>query len=547
MTIQTGWKAVMCALAAVMLAVCPSPFFIAQASPDEGEERSGSDAHPPATERLARSEERTLASLVSGRDTTRTLSRTTRELRIPFRLAPGAMPEGAELVLAARPRSRNSGGRLEAFIAGARTIALSPRAENFEARFALYSESLSDGENLLVIRFDAGEADGWEIDLRASRLRITAMPGSGHDSLASLETALAAHFAAPRRVHIDASGAGRDQLAVEALTAQGLALRMGEAPVLVGRADAAELVVRAGIDPLSPGASISLADPFTLRLAGSDATNVAAAARMFAARSLAGTEARMTPATALSAPQLVRVRDRERPNAAGLQALAEAGAPFSRERGGRAAIVIAADSAEDRLGGLTLLSRAALASGSAWLYAWYGAELETVPAGHDLMVLGPLGQLDDRLLRSAPAEVRAAAQAASRRIPRPRRSYGSTAFAAEGTAATGAVTGIAGLYNDADGRTVVLVTSPEGADFSRAARRLARSDLWTGLSGQAMLWDSGTLTAFGPTANSGLPLRERVSEIFRTHDRLLAGLAFGLAVLLLLAGSSVNRRSTARS
>lgn len=546
MTIQTGWKAVMCALAAVMLAVCPSPFFIAQASPDEGEERSDSAAQPPAAERLARSEERTLASLLPARDATRTLSRSTRELRIPFTLAPGAMPEGAELVLAARPRSGHSGGRLEAFIAGARTIALSPRAESFEARFSLYSESLSEGENLLVIRFDAGEADGWDIDLRASRLRITALPASGHNSLAALETALGAHFAAPRRVHIDASGAGRDQLAVEALTAQGLALRMGEAPVLVSRPEAAELVVRAGIDPLSPGASISLADPFTLRLAGADATNVTAAARLFAARSLSGTETRMTPATALNAPQLVRMRDRERPNAAGLQALAEAGAPFSRERGGRAAILIAAETNEDRLGGLTLLSRAALASGSAWLYAWYGAEMESVPAGHDLMVMGPLSQLDNALMRSAPAELRAAAEAASRRIPRERRSYGSTAFAAEGTAATGAVTGIAGLYSDAQGRTVVLVTSPEGADFSRAARRLARSDLWSGLSGQAMLWDAGTLTAFGPTANSGQSLGEQFAALFRAHDRLLAGIAFGLAVLLLLAGSAVNRRSTAR-
>ncbi len=540
MTIQTGLIAVMCAVAAMVV-----PASVTVASESGGapaaavESRSG--------ERIARSEERTLSSLLATDTFFHPLSSTRRELRIPFTLAPGARAEGAELVLAARPRSGRSGGQLEAFIAGGRAIALNPRADSFEARFALYSESLGEGSNLLVIRFDAGEADGWDIDLRASRLRVTALPSAGHDSLQSLETALGAHYAAPRRVHVDASGAGRDRLAVEALTAQGLALRMGEAPVLVARPEAAELVIRAGIDPLTPGVSIALADPYTVRLSGADATNVAAAARLFAARSLQGTGTRLTPADALNAPRLEHVRERSGPSGAGLQALAHTGAPFSREHGGRAAIVLAAESTEDRLGGLTLLSRAALASGSAWLYAWYGSDMDSVPPGHDLLVLGPLADLDGRLMRAAPAEVRAAAEAASRRVPRERRSYGSTAFADEGAAVTGAVTGIAGLYRDREGRTVAVLTAPEGADFSRAARRLARSSqLWTSLHGQAVLWDAGTLTTFGPTARGDEPLGQRLVEMFRSHDRLLAGIAFGLAVFLLLTGNAVNRRSTAR-
>lgn len=542
MTIQTGWKAVMCALAAVTLA---AP--MAGASPQDMEELSSSRDHDSAAvQRVARSEERTLASLLSSGEFIRQLSSSQRELRIPFTLAPGAQAEGVELVLSARPHSARSGGRLEAFIAGARTIALTPRADSFEARFALYSESLSEGENLLVIRFDAGQADGWDIDLRSSRLRVTALPAAGHADLEALETALGAQFAAPRRVHIDAMGAGRDRLAVEALVAQGLALRMGEAPVLVNQAEAAELIVRAGIDPLASGASIALSDPYTVRLAGADSTTVAAAARLFAARSLAGAGTRMTPASALSAPGLARRHARTGPAGEDLQALAHAGAPFSREHGGRAAIVLAADTSEDRLGGLTLISRAALASGSAWLYAWYGSQMEDVPAGHDLMVLGPLGRLDGRLMRAAPAELRAAAEAASRRVPRERRSYGSTAFAAEGSAVSGAVTGIAGLYRDTDGRTIAVLTAPEGADFSRAARRLARSaDLWAGLQGRAVLWDAGTLTSFGPTAQDIQPLGQRIVETVRAHDRLLAGIAFGLAVFLLLAGNAVNRRSTA--
>lgn len=544
MTIQTGWKAVMCAVAAMALA---AP--IAGASPHGGEDISISeDAQAVDAERVARSEERTLTALLASRDTTASLSASRREVRIPFTLAPGAQASGAELVLTARPRSSASGGRLEAFIAGGRTITLAPQAQPFEARFALYSESLSEGDNLLVIRFDAGEADGWEIDLRASRLRVTALPAAGHETLGSLEAALAAHFAAPRRVHIDAAGAGRDRLAVEALAAQGLALRMGEVPVLVSRPEAAELVVRAGIDPLSSGASIALADPYTVRLAGADATTVTAAARLFAARSLADTGSRMTPTNALSAPRLTRTGGQDGARGDGLQALARAGAPFAREQGGRAAIVLAGENGDDRLGGLTLVARAALASGSAWLYAWYGSDLASVPPAHDLLVLGPMAELDNNLMRAAPAELRAAAQAASRRVPRERRSYGSTAFAAEGSAMTGAVTGIGGLYRDDQGRTVAVMTAPEGADFSRAARRLARSsDLWTSLHGSAVLWDAGTLTAFGPTARDHAPLGARLVEMFRAHDRLLAGIAFGIAVLLLLAGSAVNRRSTARA
>lgn len=492
---------------------------------------------------MARSEERTLASLFFEERSTHRLGSGARELRIPFTLAPGSVPESVELVLSAQPVSSRSGGRLEAFLAGARTVALTPRPEAFEARFTLYSESLQAGDNLLVIRLDAGDADGWRIDMRASRLRVTALPAPGHDTLETLETALGAHFAAPRRVYIDAGAAGRDQITVEALIAQGLALRMGQAPVLVERAASAELVVRAGVDPLSPNAAIALTDPGTIRLSGADGTTLAAAARLFAARSFAGTQARMTPASALSAPRLSRAASASS-SREHLQALAEAGAPFARENGGRAAIILAGDNTADRLGALSLLSRASLASGSAWLFAWYGQDAASAPADHDLFLMGPISALDPRIVSAAPAEVRAAAEAANRRVPRQRRPYGSTAFANEGGPSSAAVTGFAALYREPGGRTVALVTAPEGADFSRAARRLAHSDLWRELHGRAVLWDAGSVTGFGPTARDDTPMGERVYEVFRQHDRLLALIAFGLAVLLLFAGNAVNRRST---
>ncbi|MFC4724398.1 hypothetical protein AB6B38_07055 [Glycocaulis abyssi] len=542
MTIQARWWSVMCMAVAIAVAV-PCVFSpSAGAIPDA--EASAASSTPAAPGRIARSEERTLASLTPDNQTAHPLDASTRELRIPFTLAPGSVPESVELVLSARPVSARSGGRLEALLAGSRTIALTPRADSFEARFSLYSDSLRAGENVLVIRFDAGNADGWQVDLRASRLRVTALPSAGHETLEALETALAAHFAAPRRIFVDASGSGRERLAVEALVAQGLALRMGQAPVLVERAEAAELVVRAAMDPLSPNASIALADPYTVRLAGAETTTVAAAARLFAARSFVGTETRMTPATALPAPRLTHIAPGSPSRQDNLQALAESGIPFARENGGRAAIILAGDSTADRLGALSLLSRASLVSGSAWLYAWYGSDAAQAPADHDLFLMGPIAAIDPRLVSAAPAEVRAATEAANRRVPRERRSYGSTAFADEGSPVAGAVTGIGALYREADGRTIVLLTAPEGADFSRAARRLAHSDLWRELQGRAVLWDAGSVTAFGPTAQASHALSEQLIELFRQHDRLFALIAFALAVLLLFAGNAVNRRST---
>jgi hypothetical protein len=74
---------------------------------------------------------------------------------------------------------------------------------------------------------------------------VSAAPVNGYATLDAMEKALRADFAAPRRVHIDASAAGDDALAVAALVAQGLALRMDEAPILVHDPAVAELVVRA--------------------------------------------------------------------------------------------------------------------------------------------------------------------------------------------------------------------------------------------------------------------------------------------------------------
>ena len=467
------------------------------------------------------------------------------EIRIPFTIAPNAVPEGVELLLAASPESTRSGGRIEVRINRGRSVALAPRADRFEARFALYSDDLRSGENILSIRLYDGAPDGWLIDAEASRLRVSARPADGYAALDEIERALAADFAAPRRVHVDADAAGDDRLAVAALIAQGLALRMGEAPILVRQADVAEIVVRAELRDGAVAPAIDLTGPSELRLSAGAEGALIAAARLFAARSMESHAVRFDMTSALSARRLDRPVE-----AAGLdgapEALAAGGARFDADQGGRAAVVFAGDSGEDLAASLAVVARAALASGSAWLYAWYGDSVEDAPANHDLLVLGPQSALDPRLMAAAPAEVRAAASAAANRAPRERQRFGSTAYASDTGARDALITGVAALFREPGGRRVALITAPKGADYARSAKRLARSGLWTGLEGQAALWGDAEVIAFGPSAAPRFS-GEWMSALIRRNDEWFALGAFSLAVLLLLLGHGVKRTSSRRA
>ena len=493
------------------------------------------DHRPP------RSEEALISNFVQPGQSV-VLTAETREIRIPFTIAPNAAPDGVELLMNARPLGRDASGRIEAFVNRARAVVLQPRAEPFEARFALYSDDLRDGENVLVLRLSGDAGAGWAIDPEASRLRVSAAPADGYAALNEIEAALAADFAAPRRVHIDAAAAGRDELAVAALIAQGLALRMGEAPILVHDRDVAELSITTRTRPGAGAPAIDLTGPSELRLSAGLEGSLIAAARLFAARTMDAHDVRFDMAGALSAPRLIRPASGT--NAAGrLEALAAFGAPFGSDQGGRAAVVIAGAPGEDRSASLAVVARAALASGSAWLYAWYGDDLAAAPMDHDLLVLGPQGALDPRLLAAAPAEVRAAANAAANRTPRERRFYGSTAFAADGAERDALITGVAALFEEPGGRRIALITAPEGADYARAVKRLARSGLWSGLEGQAALWDAARVTPFGPS-NAPRFSAEWASQVVRDNDEWFALGAFTLAVLLLLMGHRVNRASS---
>lgn len=496
-----------------------------------------SDLRPP------RSEELTLASLDAAPRLR--LDEDQALVRIDFDLAPGARAEAVELILVARPKSDASGGRISVSINRGRAVVLAPRAESFEARFALYSDAIRPGTNTLNLVFEAAAEDGWILDAEASRLRVSAAPAAGYDSLSDIEAALASDYATPRRIHVDAREAGVQETAVAALTAQGLALRLGEAPILVNEPSVAELTVRAVADPAAVTPAIVMTGPSEIQLSATDSSALIAAARLFAARSMVGQERRFGAAQALSAPRLVFGDAATAPASADLAHLAALGAPFGAEQGSRTAVVIAAADAESRAGALAVVGRAALASGSAWIYGWFGDDVRLAPANHNLLVLGPMDTMDARLIEAAPSEVRAATDAARARTPRDSHYFGSTAFAAEDAPALGDVTGIAAIFDDRSGRTVALITAPEGADFARAAKRLARSSLWDGMEGRAVLWDAAAVTAFGPSTGPAFS-REAVTVFLRRNDRWVALGAFSLAVLLLITGGAVNRTASRR-
>jgi len=493
--------------------------------------------------RAPRSEETVLMDLTRS-DAGLRLDTDNREIRIPFTIAPNADPSAVELVMSALPDSARSGGQIEAFVNRSRAVVLAPRAQSFEARFALYSDDLRAGENTLVLRYVSPTTDGWTISAQQSRLRISAAPAEGYSALSEVEAALRADFAAPRRVHIDAAAAEDDALAVAALISQGLALRMGEAPILVSDPAVAELTV--SVQTRGSGApAIDLTGASELRLAASTPGALIAAARLFAARSMEDHAMRFDMAGALSAPRLDRSHARPT-QASALAGLASVGAPFGEDQGGRAAVVIASTDMDQQNAALAVVARAALASGSAWLYAWYGDDLEAAPSAYDVMVLGPQDGIDPRLIAAAPVEVRAAASAAANRAPQQRRYYGSTAFAADPAERDARITGVAALFTEPGGRHVALFTTPDGADFSRAAKRLARSGLWEELDGRAAMWDAARVTPFGPSAAPRFSA-EWISRQLRAHDEWFALGAFSLAILLLLGSVGVNRTSSRRA
>ncbi|MEO1037906.1 MAG: hypothetical protein AAFX09_00035 [Pseudomonadota bacterium] len=463
-------------------------------------------------------------------------------LELPFEIAPGAEISTVAFTLVARPVSTASGGRLSVSLNGSRPIVLTPRAESFEAEFALYRDALNSGWNRLVLSFEPEGDEGWSVDMAESELQLELRRASTTPTtLDQWEAGLRADFAAPQRIHIDGSAATTQRDAVEALIAQGLALRCARTPRIIASPQTAERLIRAELGASGP--HIAIDDHGVVTLSGQTPHELLAAARLFASRSFVGSNDVFTPSNAFGAPILgdsfIFIDQ-----ASDLASLAQSGRPFAAAQGLGAAVIIAESDGQARAASLRLLARAALSSGQAWIYARFARSVDDVPEQVDLLIIGPQATLDENVFRHAPPEFHAAARAARSRAQREQRGVGSTAYASENPPALRTqVVGLATVFETPDGRSVAVFTAPEAANFSRAASRLSQTGLWSRMDGRAAVWSADDITSFRPNRKDPASIKG-LSRFIRDHDRWLALMAFLLSAWLMMIGLRVNRTSS---
>lgn len=515
-----------------------------------------------------KTEERALADLADGMNAF-VLSPSQNRTDISFTLPPAVDASQAWLRLAARPASDTTSGRIHVSLNGGDPITIRPEARAMEARFALFSADVRPGENTLTISYSTETASaGWIVDARRSQLRLTLEGDEPISSLEALESALAADFAAPRRIALD-TDASRERATLESLVAQGVALRAGAVPLFTADTEHADLVIRIAENgrlseadrallnnaERSAGPEIAFTGGTQPRLVitGRNIDEASAAARLFAARSFAGYEQNFLAADAIAAAHLGQrqVRDaRELARDADLRTFANSGLPFSADQGARTAVQFAGGTEADRFGALSVLARASLASGEAWLFAWYGDADQLAPVDHNLLVIGPASTDIDAVDRSAPAELRAAMRAAQRsQGQRGLMRLAAAAYAAEAEEEPVSGTpdiGVASLFRDtahAD-RWIGTLTATNSGAFDGAGRSLARSELWMALEGRAAVWSARGVTPLDYSVNAPT-LLDRAEEFAIDHLRDAAFLMFGIA-LLLLARSMLGRRRRRR-
>ena len=550
------------------LAIVTVNAFSGLAQGDESRDAATSveDAAAIHAELPVNTEERTLADLEGGADAF-VLSTSRPQSRIRFDLPPHVAASEAWLRLAARPASDSTAGLIHVSVNGGEAITIRPQARPMEARFALFSGDLQAGENVLEIAYSTETAAaGWIVDARRSQLRLTLEPIEPVDTLDALEHALAADFAAPRRIAL-LTDESRERVTLESLVAQAIALRAGTVPLFTSDPQTADLIVRiAEFDGLgardrgalrnegtSAGPEIAFYNDGVPRIVvtGRDLDEATAAARLMAARAFSGYERNFLASDAISAQRLGQRQVRgtgDLMQEADLRSFATSGLPFSANQGSLTAVQIASQRDADRHGALSVLARAALISGEAWLYAWYGDTAETAPANHNLLVIGPGSTRLDAVERNAPAELRAGLRAAERsRGERGLMRLAAAAYADDVDmpveTARDLGVGVASLFRDRGNsdRWIATLTAPESASFESAGRSLARSNLWGALEGRAAVWSSRGVT---PLDFSVAPptLVDRLREFAVDHTRDAAFILFGAALLMLMRGMVRRRR-----
>ena len=243
----------------------------------------------------------------------------TPRIRTHFTLSPSEWVESLSLRLHGDPAGERVATPVELRLNGGEPMRLDLRSEGFTADVQLSTDDLRSGRNTLEIALadsDACPAGAWDLDFSRSTLSATSRPRSRTVFLGEVDAMLAQATAAPRRIALEARGG--DALALEALAAQGVALRTSTLPEFTtGRADLrvlvgtrAELAGRVTDKAIAggkgPRVAVHQGRPLRLVITGDTEAEVRSAANAFATHRLPAANRRMTgPGEMSLVPELV--------------------------------------------------------------------------------------------------------------------------------------------------------------------------------------------------------------------------------------------------
>ncbi|WP_421785992.1 hypothetical protein [Hyphobacterium sp.] len=463
--------------------------------------------------------------------------------RVQFAISPQASPLDGRLFLGLEPLGDDAPG-LIVVVNDSRAVRIAPSPAAMTAEIELPPHVLSPGTNIITLALEDDETTGWRLDAAHSRLRLAYRIDGALGSLSDVEAALAADIPPPGDIHIE--DIGRD-VTVEAIVAQGTALRMGRVPAFVATAEAADLRIRYDIGPDNGGAEIRFAhtDVPEIILAGRHQQDLETAARLFASRSLRQADTRFSVADALSAAAIGRENTRLAPRGTTLREFAEARAPFGDGRGAQTAIVITEGDGEQRLGALSIMARTAIAHQTAWIYAWYGDDSNAAPENRHVVFIGA-GALSDRnLLLGAPVEFRTALREAATQAGHRSGLRLSSAAYAHGDSHPA---GVATVFTDPSNpsRWIAGFTAPQASSFNRASEILSRSAHWGALTGRAALWDEDGVTGYDYSVEGTPTVAQRLG-LPDFSMREVAFFLFLLTMLFVLRGVWRSRRVNDKS
>jgi len=456
---------------------------------------------------------------------------------IQFALAPTIEPRDGRIYLGLTAESANTAA-LIVVVNNSRAVRIEPSTEPLIAEIELPSHVLSTGTNIISLSLEHDEGDGWRLDGAHSRLRIGYDDERAPASLGEIEALLAADFPTVHKVYIEDRP---NDIMLEAVIAQGVAMRMGQAPEFVATAAEADISIGYDIDPDLETAEVRfVGSQLDIVISGRHQQDLESAARLFASRSIRQADQTFRVTDALIAPAIGTEHTRVQADGATLREFSQARLPFGDGRGAQTAVIITEADGNGRLAAMSIMARTAIAHGTAWIYSWYGSDSRNAPEDRHMVFIGTRAMSDRNLLNGAPAEFRTALRAAAEQSgQRSGLRLSSAAYADESFAPSGVATVFSDPANPS--RWIAGFTSPQPAGFNRASEILSRSAYWTALSGRAALWDENGVTGYDYSAQGAPTFAQR----FGLPDlslREIAAIFFLLTLLFVLRGAWRRRR-----